>query len=113
MRITVLLLGVFALGAVQLSEADPPQVKSASSSATPGAPRLTETAAIRIALAEARRRKFDLRSLDAPRATFLQNAKGGTWSVYFQNKWAVEDGCFWMLIDDRTGKVNPIMQACG
>jgi hypothetical protein len=113
MRLTLLVLAVVTFGSAQLCLAGSPATGASDSSGTLAPPRLSESDAIHIALAEAQRRKLDPRTLIAPRATFLRNASGGTWTVFLQAKEAMEDGCFWMRIDERTGKVDPNVQSCG
>ena len=113
MQVTATLVVVFILGSAQLPAVDTAAAGPSADVPPCDAPRLSQASAIRIALADLKRRKIDTSGLDAPSATCSVTDKGKTWSVYFQSKAAVEDGCFWVLIDDRSGKVNPVYGACG
>jgi hypothetical protein len=112
MRVTLALLAAFGLSAPPFAVADPPLPPGGSAAAT-NAPRLSQSEAIRIASDVVKRMKYDLRNLKPPQATFSRASGRGRWSVYFETKEAILDGCFWILIDDTTGEVDPNIQMCG
>jgi hypothetical protein len=111
-RVTATFASVATLLASQLLAGDAPSEPS-TDAPTCGATRLSEASAIRIALAHLKRRKMDISHLDTPTASCSITDKGKTWSVYFQDKPVVLDGCFWVRVDDRTGKVDPVYVICG
>jgi hypothetical protein len=114
MRVTSTLFVVLLVGCSQPQTADIPAPHVDSRGAPCRAPRLSETSAVRIALADLERRKYETRDWEAPRATCFANSHGGVWSVYFQTKNTDDvEGCLWVLIDDRTGKVDPRYVVCG
>ena len=110
MRVTAVVVAVLSLGIANLTLADTPTTKPDPASAQCATPRLSQASAIRIALAHL---KTDPSNYEPPNANCSVSAKGKTWSVYFQAKGVILDGCFWILIDDRTGKVDTIRPTCG
>jgi hypothetical protein len=112
MRVTLALLAALGLSAPPFAAADLPLPPAGSAAAT-NAPRLSQSEAIRIASDVVKGLKYDLRTLKPPQATFSRVSGRGRWSVYFETKEPILDGCFWILIDDTTGKVDPNIQLCG
>jgi hypothetical protein len=113
MRVTVTITAVLMFGGAPLLAADAPTAVTPGESAPCSAPRLTRVAAIRLAMTDLKRRKWSTDNLEPPMATCLATDKGKTWSVYFHDKKADLDGCFWIFIDDRSGKVDPVYGVCG
>jgi len=112
MRIILVLLTLLTLGTVSPAPADQSPGSSGLSEAV-NSPRHSKEAAIRSALAAAKRRKIDLSRYNVS-ASFEVTAKQATWVVYFEGRdRTMEDDCFWIFVDDRTGKVNPLFGACG
>jgi hypothetical protein len=109
MRVSVVFAAAFALSCAVLSGADPAQVRS---DPVPDAPRLSAAEAINIALAELPRMHIDTDKYDTPTASFTPNSNGGIWLVYFHDKRAALDGCFFLQVDDRTRKVLPRVPTC-
>ena len=95
MRITLVLTAVLALGVTLESRADPPAE----------APRLSEDAAIRIALDEVERHQsLNLSAYEAPIAKRLWP---GSWRVIFPSKDHTAP-CLSVDVDDRTGKTDTL-----
>jgi hypothetical protein len=113
-RITLAIVAVSILTTGQVVDAEASQSNSTESSTVSDAPKLSEADALRIAATEARHRKMHIQGYEATSATFSRNDKGeGTWLVYFLNKDIPIDGCFFMMVDDRTGKVSHNVLTCG
>ena len=111
MQVRATLATVLILLSTKPLAADTP-VAPPAADAPCNSPRLSEAAAIRIAVARLKRHKMRVPDFQPPDASCSDTAQGNTWSILFKEP-AVEDGCFWLLIDDKSGKVNPIVQACG
>ena len=114
MQRSATIIVVLALGGVPLLFA-----ADSSANGTPAdpavcmAPKLSEATAIHIALADLEHRKVDTSKLTPPIATCSVTDKGETWSVLFSKTPVVLDGCFWALVDDASGKVDPVYRGCG
>jgi hypothetical protein len=114
MPVTATFAAVLIVWSTQLLAADPPTGETATETATAVTRRLSGNAAIDIALADLKGRKIDMTRYKPPTATFSPTDKGGTWSVFFGLKEEnVMDGCFWVFVNDRSGKVDPVYGVCG
>ena len=114
MQRSATIIAVLALGGVPLLfAADPPANGTPADTAVCTAPKLSEATAIHIALADLERRKVDTSKLTPPIATCSVTDKGKTWSVFFSTRPVVPDGCFWVLVDDASGNVDPVYRGCG
>jgi hypothetical protein len=75
------------------------------------APRHTSAEAIQIALKHRPHFMQDLSKYAPPTATYQPDS--GIWLIYFQDKAVAIDGCFYLQVDDRTGKLSNHIIVCG
>lgn len=105
-------IAVLLLACTPAFDADTPSTMTNSDSAPCSASKLSESSAISLAVGDLKGHGIDVGDFYPPTATCDASGKGKTWSVYFQSKRAVQNGCFWVLVDDQTGKVDPLYVAC-
>ena len=74
-------------------------------------PRHTSAEAIQIALRQWPDLSDNLSKYDPPTAKY--EAGSGTWWIYFHDKAAALDGCFYLQLDDRTDKLSKRVITCG
>ena len=103
---------VLALGCAPALGADSTTTVTNGDSAPCTASKLSESSAISLAVGDLKSHGIDAGDFYSPTASCDASAKGKTWSVYFQSKRSVQNGCFWVLVDDHTGKVDPLYVAC-
>jgi hypothetical protein len=105
-------VAVLLLQCAPLFGADPISTVTNGDSAPCTASKLSESSAISLAVGDLKSHGIEVSDFYAPTAMCDAGAKGKTWSVYFQSKRVVQNGCFWVLVDDQTGKVDPLYVAC-
>jgi len=111
-RVRAATIAVLLVACAPAFGADTTSTMTKGDSAPCSASKLSESSAISLAVGDLNGHGIDVGDFYPPTATCDASAKGKTWSVYFQSKRAVQNGCFWVLVDDQTGKVDPLYVAC-